>query len=150
MASSRAWQPAARTSAAPGIADPRLMRASGADENVIASPYGKTKAKELAGIVRGGRFTPDANARPRFRPALEQARAKHDYGAAVAVKDPEFYDDPTTRLFLSDDGLAGVAVAADGELVSVFKDPDSVADVGDLLRVVKVLSEEGHTLQHDR
>lgn len=39
--------------------------------------------------------------------------------------EPEEYGRKKT--FLTDDGLAGVAVAPDGDIVSVFKDPRSKA-----------------------
>jgi hypothetical protein len=71
--------------------------------------------------------------RSAFETGIQRTAQEHKYGAAVEVKSPEFYRDPNTRLFLSRDGLAGAAVTPDGDLVSVFKHPQSKADMRAIL-----------------
>jgi hypothetical protein len=68
-----------------------------------------------------------------FEGAIARAARDHPMGAAVEVKSLEFYRDPSNTLYLSTDGLAGVAVKPDGDLVSVFKHPTSTARVGEIL-----------------
>ena len=58
---------------------------------------------------------------------------EHPVGKAVEVKSIDFYKDPKTGLFLSEDSLAGMAVTPDADLVSVFKHPDSNANVKEML-----------------
>jgi len=75
----------------------------------------------------------------RFHAALAETARVHRLGAAVEVKSPEFYRDAGTKLFLehaegSDPVGAGAAVTADRDLVSVFKHPNSVADIRPILR----------------
>ena len=38
---------------------------------------------------------------------VQEVRRTHPYGAAVEVKDPIFYTDPTTKLYLTSDNTAG-------------------------------------------
>lgn len=68
-----------------------------------------------------------------FADAIARAAQDHPRGAAVEVKPREFYTDPANFLFLSEDGLGGVAVKPDGDLVSVFKHPDSKARMKNIL-----------------
>lgn len=68
-----------------------------------------------------------------FADAIARAAQDHPRGVAVEVKPAEFYTDPENFLFLSQDGLAGAAVKADGDLVSVFKHPASNARMKDIL-----------------
>lgn len=69
-----------------------------------------------------------------FHNAIKQTAADHKMGAAVQVKDLDFYKDKETALFLSADKKAGVAVTKDGDLVSVFKHPSSKDDIRPVLR----------------
>lgn len=78
-----------------------------------------------------------------FAEAIRRTKAEHKLGFAVDDKGDEFYLDPKNSLFLSDDGLAGVAVTADKDLVSVFKHPESKADVKPILQEA---AEASHTL----
>ena len=68
-----------------------------------------------------------------FAGAITEAARLHKKGAAVEVKSPEFYSDPENHLYFSEDGLAGAVVKPDGDLVSVFKHPDSTAKMRDIL-----------------
>jgi len=68
-----------------------------------------------------------------FADAIRRTKVEHPFGFAVDDKGSEFYSSPSTQLFLSDDGLAGVAVTDYGDLVSVFKHPASKADIKPLL-----------------
>lgn len=81
-----------------------------------------------------GRFGIDPATRGTdFSDAIKRTKAEHQFGFAVDDKGSEFYSSPSTQLFLSDDGLAGVAVTDYGDLVSVFKHPASKADIKPLL-----------------
>jgi len=68
-----------------------------------------------------------------FSAAISDAAARHKFGAAVEVKQPEFYLDPKTKLFLDPDQSAGLAITPDRDLVSVFKKPESQANIRDIL-----------------
>ena len=85
------------------------------------------------------RIEPDTGGR-RFADGIRWSARDHKLGAAVEVKSPEFYTDPSTALFLGDDGLAGTAVTKTGDLVSVFKHPDSVSDIRPILADASLLS----------
>ena len=68
-----------------------------------------------------------------FREGIQRVYDEHPVGKAVEVKSLDFYKDPQTGLFLSEDSLAGMAVTPDADLVSVFKHPDSNANVKEML-----------------
>jgi hypothetical protein len=68
-----------------------------------------------------------------FSAAISDAAQRHKFGAAVEVKQPEFYLDPETKLFLDPDQSAGLAITPDRDLVSVFKKPESQANIRDIL-----------------
>lgn len=68
-----------------------------------------------------------------FSAAISDAAARHKFGAAVEVKQPEFYVNPETKLFLDPDQSAGLAITPDRDLVSVFKKPESQANIRDIL-----------------
>jgi hypothetical protein len=68
-----------------------------------------------------------------FRAAISDAAQRHKFGAAVEVKQPEFYLDPETKLFIESDESAGLAITPDRDLVSVFKKPESQANIRDIL-----------------
>lgn len=76
----------------------------------------------------------------RFIDGIRWTARDHKLGAAVEVKTPEFYSEPSTALFIGDDGLAGTAVTGSGDLVSVFKHPDSVSDITPILSDASMLS----------
>jgi hypothetical protein len=87
-------------------------------------------------------------AEPRFRGKgffenLREVRRTHPYGAAVEVKDPAFYSDPTTRIYLVPDNSAGVAVTPGGDLVSVYKRTGSTHKIDPILNEA---SKESRTL----
>jgi hypothetical protein len=67
-----------------------------------------------------------------FHAAISAASAAQKHGKAVEVKDLEAYTDPDAQLFLSPDGKRGAAVIG-GNLVSVFRHPDSPEPIGPLL-----------------
>ena len=67
-----------------------------------------------------------------FIRAITAAKRAHPYGAAVEVKDPITY--ATARLFLAHDGLTGAAVTRTGDLISVFRHPDSPTHIDPILR----------------
>lgn len=85
-------------------------------------------------IVRGGRGEPGEV--QRFIDGITRTAEEHPFGAAVEVKDPAFYEDSTSRLFLSPDGLAGAAVTGDKDPVSVFRHPESSVPIDRILKEV--------------
>lgn len=68
-----------------------------------------------------------------FSAAISDAAQRHKFGAAVEVKQPEFYVNPEAKLFLDPDQSAGLAITPDRDLVSVFKKPESQANIRDIL-----------------
>jgi GNAT superfamily N-acetyltransferase len=64
-----------------------------------------------------------------FKKAIQEAAPKNSHGAFVEIK--QDYDD--YECFVGDGGLYGVAIAKDGDIISVFKNPifqqKGVADV---------------------
>jgi hypothetical protein len=84
--------------------------------------------------LRSSRFRVDSpTGGAGFRAAIADAAQRHKFGAAVEVKQPEFYLDPETKLFLEPDESAGLAITPDRDLVSVFKKPESQANVREIL-----------------
>jgi hypothetical protein len=82
----------------------------------------------------GSRFSIDPPTRGfRFEDGIRRTAREHKLGKAVEVKSSEFYRDPDNALFLAEDGLAGTAVTKNGDLVSVFKHPDSQGDIKAIL-----------------
>jgi hypothetical protein len=99
----------------------RYLPASGAEENI-------------GGRLPVSRFGIDPAVRGSdFAEAIRRTKVEHPFGFAVDDKGTEFYTNPSTKLFLSEDGLAGVAVTDYGDLVSVFKHPQSSADIKPIL-----------------
>ena len=82
----------------------------------------------------------------RFHDGLGRTAREHPLGAAVEVKDLSFYRDPDTALYLSGDGLAGTAVTANGDLVSVFKHPQAAVDKAEMQGILRDASEISTTL----
>lgn len=68
---------------------------------------------------------PSAQSALEFQQRIQQSKDQNRYGAAVYVYPAEDYE--KMRLFLSEDGKAGVAVKPDGDIVSVFSMPGSNA-----------------------
>jgi len=66
-----------------------------------------------------------------FLRAISAAKRAHRYGAAVEIKDPATY--ATARLFLAHDALSGAAVTREGDLISVFRHPDSPTRIDAIL-----------------
>ena len=58
-----------------------------------------------------------------FSEALERAKAANPNGGMVDSQSVEHLDETKARTFMRGDGLAGVAVEADGNIVGVFKNP---------------------------
>ena len=87
--------------------------------------------------------TTDRNA---FSDALDKARAANRNGAMVDPQKPDSLKDSGARMFMREDGNAGVAVEADGNIVGVFKNPDLTTRgvVKDLL--LTALSQGGNHL----
>lgn len=90
------------------------------------------KQKKKVGSIEGKKIKESSTKRVKlkeifdanqFRKAIFSAKKASKYGAAVHVYDLDEYKE--TRMFLMDDGLAGVAVKDNGEIVSVFKHPSS-------------------------
>ena len=99
----------------------RYLPAGGAEENI-------------GGRLPVSRFGIDPSVRGSdFAEAIRRTKVEHPFGFAVDDKGTEFYTNPSTKLFLSEDGLAGVAVTDYGDLVSVFKHPQSSADIKPIL-----------------
>lgn len=72
-----------------------------------------------------GRFRVDpATDGQTFAEAIRRTKTEHPFG---------FYGDTGSKLFLAQDKLAGVAVTDYGDLVSVFKHPESTADIRPIL-----------------
>ena len=59
-----------------------------------------------------------------FSGALERAKAANPNGGMVDSQSVEHLDETKARTFMREDGLAGVAVEADGNIVGVFKHPN--------------------------
>lgn len=85
------------------------------------------------GRLRQRFIASDSTAGADFFQGISEARATQRFGAAVEVKQPEFYSDPGVKLFLAPDKSAGAAVTPEGDLVSVFKKPGSKADINEIL-----------------
>ena len=99
----------------------RYLPSGGAEENI-------------GGRLPVSRFGIDPAVRGSdFAEAIRRTKVEHPFGFAVDDKGTEFYTNPSTKLFLSEDGLAGVAVTDYGDLVSVFKHPQSSADIKPIL-----------------
>ena len=92
-----------------------------------------TTAGQSTRVVYERNVGSDPDAGRRFVEGIRRTAAEHPMGAAVEVKPEEFYNDPNNRLFLTEDGLAGVAVTSYGDLVSVFKHPTSKAKITEIL-----------------
>jgi hypothetical protein len=102
---------------AAGAVAARYLPAGGAEENI-------------GGRLSVGRFGVDPAVRgSNFAEAIRRTKVEHPFGFAVDDKGTEFYTNPSTKLFLSEDGLAGVAITDYGDLVSVFKHPQSSAEI---------------------
>lgn len=129
------------------LIDGGFTRTVGGTSGVVSEPAGRrgrsgTPSKVRATQIGYEQRTPsiyerslstDADAGRRFSEGIRRTYAEHPMGKAVEVKPDEFYNDPTNRIFLDDDGLTGVAVTSYGDLVSVFKHPSSKTKITGLL-----------------
>lgn len=110
---------------------------AGQRARVLASQIGSqltpTGYERLTPSIYERSLSTDPDAGRRFVEGIRRTAAEHPMGAAVEVKPEEFYNDPNNRLFLTKDGLAGVAVTSYGDLVSVFKHPTSKAKITEIL-----------------
>lgn len=97
-------------------------------------PAHARQQENAGGRVQVGRFSIDPAVRGQeFGAAIRRTKSEHPFGFAVDDKGDEFYTNPANQLFISEDGLAGVAVTDYGDLVSVFKHPESKADIKPIL-----------------
>lgn len=112
--------------------------------DVEGRPEGQKQVPDnerLKDSVPGSQFRVDPQAGGlRFHDGIQRTARDHKLGKAVEVKDAGFYTDPKNALFLSDDGNAGVAVTDYGDLVSVFKHPDSRENIRPLLEDAAAIS----------
>lgn len=60
-----------------------------------------------------------------FSAALSNARRANEHGGYVDGKTVKDLLDSNAKVFLSDDGLSGFAITADGDIVGVFRNPTS-------------------------
>lgn len=60
-----------------------------------------------------------------FLAKITKAKGTNPHSAAVEIKSLDEYASGDYKLFLTEDGAAGFAVKNDGDIVSVFKDPES-------------------------
>ena len=110
---------------------------AGQRARVLASQIGSqltpTGYERLTPSIYERSLSTDPDAGRRFVEGISRTASEHQMGAAVEVKPAEYYNDPNNRLFLTEDGLAGVSVTSYGDLVSVFKHPTSRAKIKDIL-----------------
>lgn len=76
-----------------------------------------------------------------FSRALDSGRANNPHGAWVDPKTPEELAEHNAITLLSDDGLAGIAIEADGNIVGAFKNIASAyrGAIGDMLLTARKL-----------
>lgn len=116
----------------------------GVDNPQNSAPLPDAHEKDTSGRLQGGRFRIDPAVRGRdFAAAIRRTKAEHKLGFAVDDKGDEFYTNPANSVYLSEDGLGGVAVTDYGDLVSVFKHPASKTN---LYPILKEASERATTL----
>ena len=105
---------------------PRPSEGSGRD---LAAVYEPSDAGKASLGAKGAKPVTihelTADSAQAFRDAIQTAKTAGNFGAAVHVYEPAEY--AGMRTFLTPDGKAGVAVKNDGDIVSVFKHPDSDA-----------------------
>lgn len=82
---------------------------SGLDQQAVNKLYSLGMRENVSGVE--------------FRECIEQARKENTHGACVDTHEVEEYDNMNCILF--DGGKAGVAVTKDGNIVSLFKSPNS-------------------------
>ena len=70
----------------------------------------KTESRTGGSVQEGSHRVDPATDGEKFHAAISRTKAEHDFGFAVDDRGRDFYTDPNTQLFLSPDGLAGVAV----------------------------------------
>ena len=63
--------------------------------------------------------------RTTFSNALDEGRKANKYGAYVDPKTVNDLEKARAKSFLSDDGMVGIAVEGDGNIVGAFKNPNS-------------------------
>ena len=87
----------------------KLNPPESADEFKPALPPQKRSEQEIHRNALSGLTL--LTARANFFDGLRRTNQDHPSRAAVEVKSPGFYQDPNTKLFLSEDGLAGAAIS---------------------------------------
>lgn len=116
---------------------PELLAGSRGDEIAQQRVY-LSRGQDAKGRDAERSLAPDDAAgdaqRSKYISGIERTRREHEFGAAVEVKDPAVYKNRKTRVYASEDGLAGASVLENGDLVLVFKHPSSRADINDILR----------------
>ena len=103
-------------------------------EAVAAAEVAGLAGEVERGVLPERRFRVESSVRgDEYHTSIIEHARTHKFGLAVDIKSPEFYRDPANKLYLSDDGTAGVAVTADYDLVSVFKRVGSTANIREML-----------------
>ena len=82
---------------------------------------------------------PESSAK--FLEGIQYTQKRHKFGAAVQVKEAEFYSNPANQMFMTPDGDAGVVVSQSGDLVSVFNKGS-----GDIRAVLREAAPHAKTL----
>ena len=126
--------------ARPSLANPNTLGARGGSNKQLNYTSNETIQRQIASgrvyaqKVRGNAFRADsATQGEAFHAGISRTYKDHPVGKAVEVKDLDFYKDPKNGIFMSGDGLAGVAITDYADLVSVFKHPTSTAKPKEIL-----------------
>ena len=101
-------------------------------------------SEHIAGTYKRGGITVHAltaDGNEQFHDAISSAKAANKYGASVHVYEPEEYRN--VKMFLTPDGLAGLAVKPDGDIVSVFKGPNSPLKAGFAEAALSLATQQG-------
>lgn len=96
-------------------------RVTGNGSHVVLSDQQRS-VLDNAGITNANMGGAD---RATFSRALDEGRKAHKYGAYVDPKTVQDLEDARAKSFLSDDGMIGIAVEGDGNIVGAFKNPNS-------------------------
>lgn len=80
-----------------------------------------------------------------FTKIIEAAVQSNKYGICVDVQDLDTYTKEGIKLFVSDNGGVGFAITPDGDLISVFGNPDMAEDNGAVYGTLMLAVQEGAT-----
>jgi DNA topoisomerase IB/superfamily II DNA or RNA helicase len=118
------------------------VRRDGTRVSRYTADRSKSNGEErLEGDSSGLQYRVDADSGRRFREGIRRTVAEREFGWAVDVKSEEFYSDPENTLFLSEDGLTGAVVTADGDAQSGFRHPEGATPMKDVLEEVFTITE---------